>query len=66
MTRGAAADTGIAVMEPLYVFEGYTIDHPWVIVLALAHDYERLREVPDGAWTMSPATLPARLAGATM
>jgi len=42
-----ADDIGIAVMEPLYVFEGYTIDHPWVIVLALAHDYERLREVPS-------------------
>ena len=34
-------------MEPLYVFEGYTIDQPWVIVLALAHDYECLREVPS-------------------
>ena len=42
-----ADDMGIAVMEPLYVFEGYTINHPWVIVLALAHDYERLREVPS-------------------
>jgi hypothetical protein len=29
------------------VFEGYTIDHPWVIILALAHNYERLREVPS-------------------
>ena len=34
-------------MDPLYIFEGYVIDHPWVIVLALAHDYERLREVPS-------------------
>ena len=42
-----ADDIGIAVMDPLYVFEGYTIDHPWVIVLALAHNYERLREVPS-------------------
>lgn len=38
---------GIAPMDPLYVFEGYTIDEPWVIVLALAHDYERLKEVPS-------------------
>jgi epoxyqueuosine reductase len=29
------------------VFEGYTIDHPWVIVLALAHNYERLKQVPS-------------------
>jgi len=42
-----ADDIGIAVMDPLYVFEGYTINHPWVIVLALAHNYERLREVPS-------------------
>ena len=38
---------GIAPMDPLYVFEGYTIDEPWVIVLALAHDYDRLKEVPS-------------------
>jgi epoxyqueuosine reductase len=38
---------GIAAMDSLYVFEGYTIDHPWVIILALAHNYERLREVPS-------------------
>jgi epoxyqueuosine reductase len=38
---------GIAAMDPLYVFEGYTVDEPWVIVLALAHNYERLRQVPS-------------------
>jgi len=38
---------GIAPMDPLYVFEGYTIDEPWVIVLAIAHDYERLKQVPS-------------------
>ena len=38
---------GIAAMDPLYVFEGYTIEEPWVIVLALAHNYERLRQVPS-------------------
>ncbi len=42
-----ADDIGIATVDPLYVFEGYAIDHPWVIVLALAHNYERLREVPS-------------------
>jgi ferredoxin len=42
-----ADDFGIAAMDPLYIFEGYTIDHPYVIVLALAHNYERLREVPS-------------------
>lgn len=38
---------GIAPMKPLYVFEGYTIEEPWVIVLALAPDYEKLKEVPS-------------------
>lgn len=38
---------GIAPMDPLYVFEGYTIDEPWVIVLALAHNYEQLKQVPS-------------------
>lgn len=42
-----ADDVGIAAMNPLYVFDGYTIGHPWVIILALAHIYERLREVPS-------------------
>jgi len=42
-----ADGVGIAAMDSLYVFEGYTIDHPWVIILALAHNYERLREVPS-------------------
>ena len=38
---------GLTPMDPLYVFEGYTLDHPWVIVLALAHNYERLKELPS-------------------
>lgn len=42
-----ADDFGIAAMSPMYVFEGYAINHPWVIVLALSHDYECLREVPS-------------------
>jgi ferredoxin len=42
-----ADDVGIAPMDPLYVFEGYTINEPWVVVLALAHNYERLKQVPS-------------------
>jgi ferredoxin len=38
---------GIAAMDPLYIFEGYTIGEPWVIVLAFAHNYDRLKEVPS-------------------
>ncbi|MFP5226492.1 MAG: hypothetical protein ACLGXA_02600 [Acidobacteriota bacterium] len=42
-----ADDIGIALMDPTDMFDGYTIDHPTVIGLALAHNYERLREVPS-------------------
>jgi epoxyqueuosine reductase len=42
-----AGGVGIAPMDPLYVFEGYTIDEPWVMVLALSPNYERLKEVPS-------------------
>jgi epoxyqueuosine reductase len=42
-----ADDVGITAMDPLDVFEGYRIDEPWVIVLALAHNYDRLKEVPS-------------------
>jgi epoxyqueuosine reductase len=38
---------GIAPMDRLYVFEGYTIGEPWVIVLAFAHNYDRLKQVPS-------------------
>ena len=38
---------GIAPMDPLYVFEGYTMPEPWIIVLALAHKYDRLKQVPS-------------------
>jgi epoxyqueuosine reductase len=42
-----ADDVGITPMDPLYVFEGYQIDEPWVVMLALAHNYERLKQVPS-------------------
>lgn len=42
-----ADDFGVAAMDPLYVFEGYTVDEPWIVVLALAHNYERLKHLPS-------------------
>jgi len=42
-----ADDIGITLMDPLYVFEGYTIEEPTVILLAVGHNYERLRQVPS-------------------
>jgi epoxyqueuosine reductase len=42
-----ADDFGVAAMDPLYVFEGYTVNEPWIIILGLAHNYERLKHVPS-------------------
>jgi epoxyqueuosine reductase len=42
-----ADDIGITPMSPLYVFEGYSIEEPTVILLAVGHNYERLKQVPS-------------------
>jgi epoxyqueuosine reductase len=42
-----ADDVGITPMDPLYVFQGYQIDEPWVVILAAAHIYDRLKQVPS-------------------
>lgn len=42
-----ADDIGITEMQAHFVYEGYAIEHGRVIILALAHNYERLREVPS-------------------
>jgi len=46
LANGASA-VGITAMDPMYVFEGHTIEEPWVIVLELAPDYEKLKQVPS-------------------
>lgn len=38
---------GIVPMDPLYVFDGYSISDPWVITLAFAHDYDKIKELPS-------------------
>ena len=42
-----ADDVGIAALDPLWVFEGYDVDFPWIISIAVAHDYEEIREAPS-------------------
>ena len=37
---------GIARMQPEWVYEGYAITDPWVIVIGVAMDHERLNQVP--------------------
>jgi epoxyqueuosine reductase len=38
---------GIASMDPLWVFDGYCIEEPWVIIVGVAHDYGEFAEAPS-------------------
>lgn len=39
-------DVRIAAMKPEYVFEGYALDDPWVILIAVAMPYEEIAQAP--------------------
>lgn len=45
---------GITRMRPEYVFDGYQIDDPWVIILGFAHNYDELSKMPPTADNLSP------------
>jgi epoxyqueuosine reductase len=38
---------GIVPMDPAYVYEGYEIDEPWVVMIGVAMDHELLNAAPD-------------------
>jgi epoxyqueuosine reductase QueG len=40
---------GIARMDPSWVYEGYELDLPWVVVLGVAMDHTRLADQPSTA-----------------
>ena len=37
---------GITPMDPLYVYDGYELNAPWVIILGVAMDHQELDKVP--------------------
>jgi len=39
-------DIRITEMDPMYTYEGYQIDEPWVIIIAVTMDHEELNKVP--------------------
>lgn len=39
-------DVGIAAMDPLYVYQGYQLNDPWVIIIANAMPYDELSQAP--------------------
>ena len=38
---------GIVPMDPAYIYEGYEINEPWLIMIGVAMDHERLNTAPD-------------------
>ncbi len=44
---------GITPMKPEYIFDGYTIDDPTVIILGFQHNYEELSKMPPRAEDLS-------------
>ena len=37
---------GVAAVDPDWVFEGYTVDEPWVVVIGVAMDHAELSKAP--------------------
>ena len=37
---------GIARLDPLWVYEGFTIDEPWIVVIGVAMEHEKLDQTP--------------------
>lgn len=44
---GGADLVGIVATDPLWVFEGYDFDYPWIVMLGVAMDYEMLATAPE-------------------
>ena len=38
---------GVTRTDPEWVFEGYDFDYPWIVVLGVQMDYERLKTAPE-------------------
>jgi epoxyqueuosine reductase len=37
---------GVTPMDPMYIYEGYELDHPWLIVFGVAMDHDELNNLP--------------------
>lgn len=46
VTTGQCEMVGVAAMQPDWVFEGYDVTLPWVVVLGVQHDYENIQAAP--------------------
>lgn len=41
-----ADDIRVTAMKPLYVYDGYELDDPWIIVIAVSMDHDDLKQAP--------------------
>ncbi len=39
---------GITIVDPIWVYEGYEVAEPRLVVLGLAQDYENMKHAPPG------------------
>lgn len=51
---------GITKMAPLYVYDGYEIAEPWVILIGVAMDYDELNQAPPSFENPTAAVVVAR------
>jgi len=51
---------GITLLDPLYVYEGYEIKHPTLIMIGVSMDYDELSQVPPSFENPSSAVEVAR------
>lgn len=48
IARSAGADlVGIVRADPTWVFEGYTFDHPWIVMIGVGMDPEQIKLAPE-------------------
>jgi len=48
LARELGADlVGLVRADPLWVYEGYQFDYPWIVMLGVAMDYEMLETAPE-------------------
>ena len=61
LALGNEADlVGITRMDPMYVYEGYEITEPWVILIGVAMDYDELNQAPPSFENPTAAVVVAK------
>ena len=50
VARNCGADlVGITEVRPEWVFEGYQVSQRWIVMIGVAHDYEKMKTAPEAA-----------------